>query len=128
MKMNFIVFVISLLALSACGQNRNDETMRLSREKYEEAKKQFDSSFIAQFPAGLQSRYFSITNCQAAEYNNVGLYLFEQELPDIFLDSLDSELQRKSIATYESSDTCLFVISHRYRRGFGVPLAVAFQA
>ncbi len=110
-KFNLII-ISFFLAFNGCSDKKSfNGKLNGENEKYLEFRKQFDSTLINHFPMKLNSVENLITSNSNTEKNDVGLFLFEYDLPENEIKSLEKKFAKNSIATYSAKDLCLLKVN-----------------
>lgn len=102
--------VITLLLLVQCGGK--GQTMRDYNQKvYLTSKKELPTKLVDHFPNYLESDSAISTYQNFPKDNNIGFILYEFNLPSSKIDSIKLAINHKSMAKYQSNDSCLLIVS-----------------
>lgn len=103
----FIIIPLSFLVV-ACISNSSNVRMN---EKYQAYKNEFDTLLTSHFPKTILSYPNQIINSKHVSKNDVGFLLYEYGLDTLKVDSLDDYYEKRAIAIYNASDTCLLIVN-----------------
>ncbi len=101
-----ILLSILLLILSCEPKKMSSNDNRLNNKI-----SKFDSKLVNHFPAKKSGNNSDTIVNENIRKNTVGILLYEYEVPNSALDSLNKIYTKRAIAKYSSADTCLLVIN-----------------
>jgi len=107
MKLQALISFLTLSLLFSChGQSLES----FNNKNYIEKKKGFDNKLITHFPKKLNIPSDLISSKNVTK-NDIGLMLYEYDMPVPKLDSIVNKIDAKYIAKYNSADLCLLIVN-----------------
>ncbi|RZJ72577.1 hypothetical protein [Flavobacterium sp.] len=109
MKKMLLLLLLLQFFISSCD-NRNF-LIETSNKNFEAYKLDFDAKFFDQFPKKITSPYTDIISNTNRRKNDIGLFLYENDVPLNKINQFKQRVLNSAIATYKATDTCLLVVN-----------------
>lgn len=107
MKKVIILIFFGAIFFQSCTSN----VLKDSNLKYLEYKNKFDKNLIRQFPKKIKYVKSNIVCNTNTEKNDVGLLLYEYDVPLEEINKVKQESTKKAVKEYSSRESCLLVIN-----------------
>jgi len=104
------ILTIIILSLTISGCNSQQYADDSSQLEYQEMKGKFDALMTDHFPVK-KSQISSVYMSLNTKKDELGLILYQYEIPSDTIRKIRKEIEDKAIAYYTPSDDCLFIIN-----------------
>jgi len=106
-----ILFILLCISNIGCGQNSS--VSAYSNKRYQDYKSNFEEKFTIHFPAKISDSKPRdvVFSARDDKKNDFSLILYEYDVPSQNLKDIRRGIKNACIATYRTSDPCLFIVN-----------------
>jgi hypothetical protein len=105
------IIILCFLAVCISGCNSRPFLIENNNNQFNVYKKDFETSFVGQFPEKIKYPNVNIISNTNIEKNDIGLLLFEYDVDEKDIESILKSTSKKALTSYESKDSCLLIIN-----------------
>jgi len=109
--MKIILYLFPVLFMSCLSPKKSTPDELPAKAILDQHKHKFEDRFVSHFPLTLESDEVTVSCNTNTEKNDVGLFLYEYNVPSSVLSKRTNDLVKKSIVHYQASDTCLLIVN-----------------
>lgn len=105
------IMSVCLLQILLYGCNNKEFLIESNNAKLKEYKKDFNSSFINQFPDKIISLNANVISNTNREKNDIGLILYEYEIDKNQINKIRKKIADSALALYKSNQSCFLIVN-----------------